>query len=83
MVNIVIPDIHQTAVMLSTRVKEPNETDWKKLARMIKYLNGINKKYVTMSDNDLKVIKWYVDASFLVQPYFNSHTGAIMTMVQV
>ena len=38
-----IPDIHQEAAVLSTRVKEPNDTDWKKLARMIKYLNGKNK----------------------------------------
>ena len=35
-----IPDIHKMVVVLSTRVKEPNETDCKKLGRMMKYLYG-------------------------------------------
>ena len=35
-----------------------------------------------MSNDDLKVVKCYVDASFVVQPYFKSHNGAIMTMRQ-
>ena len=76
------PDINQTVAVFPTRVKEPNETDWKILVRIIKYLNGTNKKYLTMSDDDLKVNIWYVDASFAVQPDFNIHTGAIVTMAQ-
>ena len=46
---------------------------------MIKCLNGTKKKYLTLIADDFKVIKWYVDASFLVQPNFKSHTGEIMT----
>ena len=34
-----------------------------------------------MSADDLKVVKWYVGASFTVHPDFKSHTGVIMTMV--
>ena len=49
---------------------------------MIKYLNGTKKKYLTLSDDDLKVIKQYVDASFVVHPYLKNHTGVIMTMGQ-
>ena len=70
-------------VVLLTRVKEPNETDWKILVIMIKYLNGTNKKYLTMSADDLKVIKWYVGASFAVKPDFKSHTRATTKMGQV
>ena len=33
-----------------------------------------------MSADDLRVIKWYVDASFATHPDFKSHTGAVMTM---
>ena len=76
------PDIHQTVVVLSTMVKKCNDTDWQKLARMIKYLNGTNKKFLTLSADDLKVVKWYVDASFAVRPDFKSHTGTIVTMGQ-
>ena len=50
--NRVRPDIHQMIVVLSPRVKEPNDTDWQKLVRMIKYLNGTNKKYLTLSADD-------------------------------
>ena len=36
-----------------------------------------------MSDDGLKLIKWYVDTSFLVHPYLKIHTRSIMTMGQV
>ena len=49
---------------------------------MIKYFNGENKKYPTLSADDLKVVKWYVDKKFAVHPNFNSHTGAILDMGQ-
>ena len=50
---------------------------------MIKYFNGENKNYLTLSSDDLKGVKWYVDVSFVVHPDFKSHTRALMTMVQV
>ena len=79
---IVRPDIHQMLAVFSTRVKEPNETGWQKLAIMIKYLNGTKKKYLTLSSDYLKVCKWYVGASFAIYHDSKSHTGAIMTMEQ-
>jgi hypothetical protein len=33
-----------------------------------------------LSANDLRVVKWYVDASFAVHPDFKSHTGAVMML---
>lgn len=32
------PDIHTAASFLTTRVREPDEDDWKKLQRLIRYL---------------------------------------------
>ena len=49
---------------------------------MIKYLNVTKKKHLTQSADDLKVVKWYVGASFAVHPDFNSHPREIMTMGQ-
>ena len=66
--------------VLKTRIKEPNETYWKKLLRKIKYLNGTNKKYCTLSSDDLKVVKWYLGSSFVVYSDFKSHDRAIMSM---
>jgi hypothetical protein len=37
------PDISPVIAYLTTRVREPNEDDWKKLIRMIKYLDQQNK----------------------------------------
>ena len=34
-----------------------------------------------MSADGLKVVEWYVHASFAVHPDLKSHTGAIMNMV--
>ena len=61
-----------------TRVKDPNETDWKHLIRLLKYCNGTwNEKLIITIDN-LQVIKWYVDSAFVVHPDFRSQTGGVM-----
>ena len=54
MVKILIPDIHTTAAVLSTRVKEPNDTDSGKMGENDKYLSGTKGKYRTLSADDLK-----------------------------
>jgi hypothetical protein len=54
--------------------------DWEKLMRVMKYLNGTRSEYLTLSTDDLRVVKWYVDASFAVHPDFKSHTGAVMML---
>ena len=74
------PDIQPTVAVLATRVKSPNASDWKKLIRLLKYLNGTRKKGLTLKIDDMRVVKWYVDASFAVHPDFRSHTGGVMTM---
>jgi hypothetical protein len=74
------PDIQQAISVLCRRVKNPNQADWEKLMRVMKYLNGTRSEYLTLSADDLRVVKWYVDASFAVHPDFKSHTGAVMML---
>jgi len=70
----------QTAVsLLCSRVKGPKEDDWKKLIHLLEYLNATRDDVLTLSADDLSVVKWYVDASFAVHPDFKSHTGATMS----
>ena len=76
------PDIHPTIAVLCTRVKKPNEDDWTKLNRLLKYINGTRKDKLILSADDLHVIKWYVDCAFAVHPDFKSHTGGSMTYGQ-
>jgi hypothetical protein len=74
------PDIQQAILVLCTRVKDPNQADWEKLMRVMKYLNGTRNEYLTLSVDDLRVVRWYVVASFAVHPDFKSHTGAVMML---
>ena len=73
-------DIHPTVSVLATRVRKPNESDWKKLVRLIRYLHSTKGWHKTLRADSLKIIKHYVDASFAVHPDFRSHTGSTMTM---
>jgi hypothetical protein len=74
------PNIQQAILVLCTRVKDPNQADWEKLMQVMKYLNGTRSEYLTLSADYLRVVKWYVDASFAVHPDFKSHTGAVMML---
>ena len=76
------PDIQTTIAYLCTRVKEPDEGDWEKLIRLLRYLNGTEEAKLILSAENLSVIKWYVDAAFAVHTDFKSHTGAVMTFGQ-
>ena len=74
------PDIHETIAVLCTRTQKPNESDWKKLLRLLKYCNGTRDDVLILSADNLRVIKWYIDAAFAVHPDFRSHTGGVMTL---
>jgi hypothetical protein len=73
-------DIHPTVTVLSTRVKGPKETDWKKLVRMMRYLHTTKGLYLTLYAYDISKGVWYVDASFAVHPDYKSHTGGVLIM---
>jgi hypothetical protein len=76
------PDIHPKIAVLCTRVKKPNEDDWRKLNCLLKYIDGSRKDKLILSADDLHVIKWYVNAAFTIYPNFKSHTGGNMTYGQ-
>jgi hypothetical protein len=61
-------------------VKSPDDDDYKKLTRVIKYLRSEPTLCLTLEADDLQVIKWWVDASFAVHPDMKSHTGATMSL---
>ena len=72
------PDIHTVISILCTRVKEPTESDWAKLVRMMKYLHSTWWFTLNIVAEDISTIKWMVDASFAVHPDYKSHTGATL-----
>ena len=68
---------------MSTRIKELNANDWKKLVIMINNLNGKNVKQLTLSVDVLKIVQWYMNASVVIHPDIKNHTEAFFTTVQV
>lgn len=74
------PDIRCTVSFLCTRVKEPDEDDWKKLIRMMKYLRGTKKLGMKIEATDLLNPNWWADAAFAVHPDMKSHTGGVLKM---
>ena len=74
------PDLQPTVAFLCTRVKEPDIDDWKKLKRMMKFMQQTDNDVLTLSVDNLRVVKWYIDGSYAVHPDCKSQTGATMLM---
>jgi hypothetical protein len=56
-------DIQTVVAFLTTRVKRPDEDDWGKLKRLLRYLKGTKHLKLTLSVDTLSRIRWWVDAS--------------------
>ena len=56
-------EILTAVAFLMTRVKSPDEDDWGKLKRVLKYLNGTRYLKLRLTVDNLAVLKWYVDGS--------------------
>jgi hypothetical protein len=74
------PDIQTAVAFLTTRVREPDQDDYKKLTRVMRYLRRTIEIELTLEADDMHVIKWWIDGSFAVHPDMKSHTGATMSM---
>eukprot|EP00804_Cyclotella_cryptica_P010072 CCRYP_018045-RB/>CCRYP_018045-RB protein AED:0.27 eAED:-0.33 QI:0/-1/0/1/-1/1/1/0/595 len=73
-------DIQTAVAFLTTRVKVPDEDDWGKLKRVLKYLNGTMDMGLHLSVENLGIVRWYVDASYATHEDCKGHTGAMMTL---
>ena len=73
-------DIQTVVAFLTTKVKRPNEDDWGKLRRVLKYLKGTKYMKLTLTIDDLSIIKWWVDASDWMHHNLRGHTGSMMSL---
>jgi len=76
------PDLQVAVAYLCTRVKCPNQSDYRKLARVIKYLRRTVSIPLVLGWDGTGQLKWSVDASFAVHKDMRSHTGAVLSMGQ-
>ena len=64
---------------LTTRVRAPDEDDYKKLTRVMKYLRESIDKILMLEADAMHLVNWWVDASFAVHHDLKSHMGATMS----
>jgi hypothetical protein len=76
------PDLQPTIPFLCTRVQAPDDDDWKKMLRMLKYLDLTKDLVLTLEAGSGKIVmcKWHLDAAFAVHKDMKSHTGAVLTL---
>ena len=75
------PYINMGVSFLFTRLIYPGIDGYKKLVRVIKYIQGTIGIPFILSIEKSDNIKWYTDAEFAVHKYMSRHTGSFMTMV--
>jgi hypothetical protein len=72
-------DIQTTVAFLTTRVKHPDNDNWGKLKRVLKYLNSTRFLRLTLFAESLSNLIWYVDASHQLHDDCKWHTGSLLT----
>ena len=60
------PDIQTAVAFLTTRVKNADMDDWKKLLRLMSYLKGTTKMVLILEANNMNLLKCFIDASYSV-----------------
>jgi hypothetical protein len=65
---------------LITRVKSPDEDDWLKLKRLLKYIRGTVHIPLISKDESLSIIKRWVTASYASHGDCRGNTGTTMSM---
>ena len=62
-------DIQTAIAFLTKRVREPDEDDWGKLKRVLKYLKGTRHIKLTLTVDNMNTVSWWFDASYGVHMY--------------
>jgi len=74
------PDIMLAVSFLCTRVKAPDEDDYRKLTRVIKYLRKSINLSLTLECNNPLNVEWWVDASYACHWNMRSQSGGLATL---
>jgi hypothetical protein len=74
------PDLRTAVSFLCKRVTKPDEDDWKKLTRVMRYLQGTVTLTLRLAADGSGNVEWYIDASHAVHFDMKGHTGGTMTM---
>ena len=71
----------QTAVaFLTKRFNQPDEYDWKKFKRVLKYINYTRHMKLKLTVENISLIRWWVDASYNFHWDSRGHNGDIILL---
>ena len=73
-------DIQPGIAFMSTRRTKPNKGDWRKLIKLMGFLEYTKNDVTFLSADDSNCLYWFVDAAFAVHEDFKSHTGAVFSL---
>ena len=65
---------------MTSKVKKPEHDDFKKLVRLLGYLQGTIDLPLTLGANKTGVVKWWADASYAVRNDMKSQTGGTASL---
>ncbi len=68
------------ASFLTSRVMKADRDDWWKLKRVLQYLQGTLDLPMTLSIDELSIVKTWADAAFGVHKDMRGHTGGTIVM---
>ena len=71
-------DVQTDVAFFCTRVKDPDEDDYKKLTQVMQYIR--NTKYLTLTMEPSTDPKWWVVSSYAVHLDMRSHMGVVMSL---
>ena len=74
------PDIRTAVAFLSSRVSNPDQDDYMKLGKVIKYLESTLHLTLRLQADETNLLQWWVDAAYATHPDMKGHTGATFTM---
>jgi hypothetical protein len=73
-------DIMTAVSFLTSRVRDPDEDDWGKVKRVLKYLKGTRSMPLRIKAESLEKTLWDIDASHSVHEDCKGQTGGGMTL---
>jgi len=74
------PDICVPVSFLCTRVQHPDVEDWKKLRRMLKFIQQTIDDERIIGADKLDEMETFVDSSHAVHPDMRGHTGGLVSL---
>ena len=73
-------DTKTEVALPSTIIKQPDDYEWGKLNRLLKYLNGTRNMRLNLTVGNMSLIKWWVDASYNVHWDSRGHNGSMVSL---